>query len=1144
MAGRRFGSSRDGGIIIASLVTAEASILIKAAKMGPAGWDGRIMASTVSSTPNGQGQNKMLQAFYPLDNLGSPGREINVVVVPGLGTRPPSEWKDETGPWLEKLVDDCAGRAQIWIYESTHSSRNGPVVQQLADHGRRRKPLLFICHSLGGIILKWVRSPHHPNSRPRKERALTRDKALSLTKGHVFRHLDVVEVISGIVFLGTPHLPSTIAASPNLVESILKLHQRGTLRKDAVTADDNSLLARCCYDFELLGIQVPIVSAYETVESRVRFGMFKVVPTLILSKERSVIGSQQEVVIAASQDHEHICNVPVQSSLYEAIKNAWQRALDDAKFYTSTRDGGEMDTLRSLSTDNGQNQVQLIPTISSTREATYGSSTNPNQRADKAITSFEVVKKNPTLPCFSMQVHKRNSEFFGRQDIFDLIDETLLPDKQEVIDAGPFSVRSFALCGMGGIGKTEIAVEYAYARQSKYDAIFFVTADGKTILSEQFARIATVLNIEDQSNTKDLTVSCEIVKGWLSNPVRSYDIAVSAENEASWLLIFDNADDPSVLEDFWPSTGSGSVLITSRDSVAKNQIFTANKGIDLEPFSPPDAVRFLDTLAQKIPNAGQIEDAAQVADRLGGLPLLITQMAGVMARLRLSYSDCLSLLDNSGIEQIGSTGLAMSTPEQVYSVSSKLGFDSLAPSSLGLLSLISMLDPDRIPEVIVKSACSNASLEDFPQCLAAYFQARAQLLQTSLINQNPETGDIWVHRIVQDVARAKLEPHRLIKVYNVAIQAASSVWPFTNLENRFTTARYKFCAPLFPSIVRLRNAYKFISSLETFHHELPAAKLFGDTGWYRFERGFQEESKEWFALVHIICCGLDNRASEEALYMIRDTHHNLGTAAGETNDVKSFLQHVAVWLEMLEERKTSDGDIIVDYELAIGYNETGVAHAMDGQYEVALNYFSKAIETYQALPHYVETMLGWSASNVGLMHWVMGNYDDAERVLLEIIQIFASHNGVDDTLSFKTGKMLYALGNVYVSQGKLQQGLELHNRCLRQYRATLGDSHHRIGDICHRLSDDNIYFGNYAEAQVLINQALEVFGGRRQYQQELARSTYKASQVSRAMGNNDKAEEQLQEACQLRRALIPGDRRGNDELNEADFDSLVVFWSR
>ncbi|KAK2031996.1 hypothetical protein LX32DRAFT_691265 [Colletotrichum zoysiae] len=137
---------------------------------------------------------------------------------------------------------------------------------------------------------------------------------------------------------------------------------------------------------------------------------------------------------------------------------------------------------------------------------------------------------------------------------------------------------------------------------------------------------------------------------------------------------------------------------------------------------------------------------------------------------------------------------------------------------------------------------------------------------------------------------------------------------------------------------------------------------------------------------------------------------------------------------------------------------------------------------------------------------------EAETALVEIIETFAAANGVDDILSFKTGKMLYALGNVYVSQKRFQKGLELHSRCLRQYRATLGDSHHRIGDICHRLADDNLRFGHLAEALVLINQALKVFRNRHQYRQELCRTLYKASQVSRAMGEERQSAEKLQEA--------------------------------
>lgn len=71
-----------------------------------------------------------------------------------------------------------------------------------------------------------------------------------------------------------------------------------------------------------------------------------------------------------------------------------------------------------------------------------------------------------------------------------------------------------------------------------------------------------------------------------------------------------------------------------------------------------------------------------------------------------------------------------------------------------------------------------------------------------------------------------------------------------------------------------------------------------------------------------------------------------------------------------------------------------------------------------------------------------------------------------------------------------------------------------------------------------------MFSGRQQYKQELARSTYKASQVSLAMGNKERAEEELREAYTLRRSVVQDDDRDIDELKEVDYDELVVFWSR
>lgn len=84
----------------------------------------------------------------------------------------------------------------------------------------------------------------------------------------------MVEVISGIVFLGTPHLAADVAPSPNIIDLILRLHQRAP-SKHAVTVGDNAFVARCCQDFEVLEIQVPIISAYEMIPSRVYQGVCK-----------------------------------------------------------------------------------------------------------------------------------------------------------------------------------------------------------------------------------------------------------------------------------------------------------------------------------------------------------------------------------------------------------------------------------------------------------------------------------------------------------------------------------------------------------------------------------------------------------------------------------------------------------------------------------------------------------------------------------------------------------------------------------------------------------------------------------------------------------------------------------------------------
>ncbi|KAL4967200.1 uncharacterized protein BDV14DRAFT_198298 [Aspergillus stella-maris] len=108
---------------------------------------------------------------------------------------------------------------------------------------------------------------------------------------------------------------------------------------------------------------------------------------------------------------------------------------------------------------------------------------------------------------------------------------------------------------------------------------------------------------------------------------------------------------------------------------------------------------------------------------------------------------------------------------------------------------------------------------------------------------------------------------------------------------------------------------------------------------------------------------------------------------------------------MLLERRSSEGKRIEDYELGYAYNEIGVAYGNR-------NMLDEAAGAFLAKP--------------GFIYWMQGRFEEAEHTLVEILDIHAAAWGVDDTRSFKTGKILYGMGNVLEDMGRYEESLNLH----------------------------------------------------------------------------------------------------------------------
>ena len=146
------------------------------------------------------------------------------------------------------------------------------------------------------------------------------------------------------------------------------------------------------------------------------------------------------------------------------------------------------------------------------------------------------------FPCLWLP-NKRNEKFFGREEQLREIDGYL--------DPGAKRLRTYMIYGRRGVGKTNIALEYAYRNPSKFDAIFWINCETASALRESFTRMALRLKLGGVEPIGHHEENLIIVHKWL------------ARTERTWLLIFDNAEDDALLRLYWPES-TGAIIITSR----------------------------------------------------------------------------------------------------------------------------------------------------------------------------------------------------------------------------------------------------------------------------------------------------------------------------------------------------------------------------------------------------------------------------------------------------------------------------------------------------------------------------------------------------------------------------------------------------
>lgn len=322
----------------------------------------------------------------------------------------------------------------------------------------------------------------------------------------------------------------------------------------------------------------------------------------------------------------------------------------------------------------------------------------------------------------------RNPAFTGRRAGLRRLSSTLT--------RGPVAV--VAVRGLGGVGKSQLALEYAHRTLAagNHSIVWWVRADSPAGLVEDLAELAQALEIKAKAPPGELAT-----------------MAVAKLRELSdWLVVFDNAEEPNTIHQFLPS-GGGQVLITSRyrgwGALAVQ--------VDVETFERAESIAFLKSrTGHNEPNA-----AGHLAQELGDLPLALAQAAAYIDKHGISIEIFLAVYrDHAAGKKLRAAGLDNIEYPNSVSGTWLLHFRDLEseyPAALDLLRLCAFLDPDEIDLSLIA-----ADPMQLPPRLAAAWEdplARLEVIG-ALADRSLTTvlGEqrIKIHRLVQDITRDQL----------------------------------------------------------------------------------------------------------------------------------------------------------------------------------------------------------------------------------------------------------------------------------------------------------------------------------------------------------------------------------------------------
>jgi tetratricopeptide (TPR) repeat protein len=599
------------------------------------------------------------------------------------------------------------------------------------------------------------------------------------------------------------------------------------------------------------------------------------------------------------------------------------------------------------------------------------------------------------------------------------------------------------LHGLGGVGKSSVAREYASRNRDHYSVIWWLNAETEDGIVEGLLRLGALFargldQLEDRRAAASQVIG-SILSGF-AKPV---------------LLIFDNVEDERLLRRWQPRAGSR-VLVTSRNASWRHGVAV----IGIGAWGPQTAIDYLQRESGRAELTGA--DARAIAEALGGLPLALSHAAASLRNTRMVTAQ--RYLERIG-EHLRRAPRDAEYPSSIFATFSAAiaQAEQQAPGAAAVLCLAASFAPDAIPDELLRQPAGlcpdglrpvvpGADALDLRSALAddlALDDALGALDRLGLLTFAPASQTYGMHRLVQLAAQDLASDAALVWRESAAAFANSA---FPNVE----FATWPQCERL------LSHARAALDALPSDVDSLSAARLANRYAIYLRQRGDYSAPELLHARALAIHERLDGRDHI-------DVAKNLNNLAVIYWDQGRYREAEPLHTRALAIREKTLGPEHPD--VAVSLNNLANVYQNQGRYAEAgpLHARALAIREKALGPEHPDVAI--SLHNLALVCSYQGRHADAEPLHARALSLLERSLGPDHPL---VAHSLSNLAAVYASQGRYAEAEPLHARALTILEQALGQDHPHVAVLLNDLAVAYSGQGRYAEAGPLHARALEI----------------------------------------------------------------------